>query len=566
MKNKKIEIIVISIVLIIQTLIYVFVGAKKSYIHMDEAYSLGLASFDKVEIQDNENFYNTWHSKDYYEDYISVQESEKGKYAQVYENQKNDVHPPLYYLFLRIAMGFSKNGYSKWPGIAVNIIIFIGITLLTYLILQELLENEKYAKEKSAILALISAITMASLTNVIYIRMYALSTFNIMLTTFFHIKLLKCGKVNPKLLFFIGLSALFGSLTHYYYLFFLAMMYLIFAIKFAKEKNWKNLEFYTLTMAVAAIISLAIFPYSINHMFFGYRGQGVIDKFKDISMFLENIKEYLKKVNRFCFNGIGLYILLFEICAYIYLKMRKIILKSTKKDLLEDDRHLDEYEKHQNKKNSLENRKKYASIEKFGIVQNKEIFSKCKIILAPTLFYFLLVAVASPWIELRYIMPICSLIFAMGIYFVYILLKNIFSEKATNIVMTIILIAIIISPAIFKIEPEVMFSDKKEIVSILENELNLPTLYVFYSENNRFLDDILLFAKLDNSYIAKDLECSSENINQIFEGKDTSKRIIVFINKDEGNEKVLEPLCNTLNFKNIKYLKRMNACNIYFID
>ena len=554
MKDKKIEITIISIILILQTLIYIFVGMKKSYIHMDEAYSMGLASYDKVEIQDNEDFYNTWHNKDYYEDYISVQENEKGKYSQVYENQKKDVHPPLYYLFLRIAMGFYKNGYSKWPGVVVNIIIFIGITLLTYLILQELLENEKYVKEKSAILSLISAITMASLTNVIYIRMYALSTFNIMLTTYLHINLIKCGKVSPKLLTCIGLSALFGSLTHYYYLFFLAMMYLIFAIKFVKEKNWKNLGFYTFTIALAAIISLAIFPYSINHMFFGYRGQGVIDKFKDISMFLENIKNYLAKVNRFCFNGIGIGILLLEICAYIYLKMRKIFLNNTQKDLLEKDESLDKYE----------------------TMPNREILNKCKIILAPTLFYFLLVAVASPWIELRYIMPICSLIFVMGIYFAYILLKNMFSEKVTNILLSVILIAIMISPAILKIEPEVMFSDKaeiaeklfsdkKEIVSTLENELNLPTLYVFYSENNRFLDDILLFAKLDNSYIAKDLKYSSENINQIFEEKDTQKGIIVFINKDEGNEKVLEPLCNTLDLKNVKFLKRMNACNIYYV-
>lgn len=544
MKNKKIEIVVISIIIILQTLIYIFVGTKKSYIHMDEAYSMGLASYDRVEIQDNEDFYNTWHSKEYYEDYISVQENEKGRYAQVYENQKNDVHPPLYYLFLRIAMGFSKNGYSKWSGIVVNIIIFIGITLLTYLILQELLKNEKYSKEKSAILALISSITMASLTNVIYIRMYALSTFNIMLTTFLHMKLIKCGKLNSKLLICIGLSALFGSLTHYYYLFFLAMMYLIFAIKFAKEKNWENLGFYTFTMVIAAIISLAIFPYSINHMFFGYRGQGVIDKFKDISMFFENIKNYLAKVNRFCFNEIGFGILLLEICAYIYLKMRKIILKNTKKDLVENDKCLDKYE----------------------VVQNKEHLYKCKIILFPTLFYFLLVAVASPWIELRYIMPICSLIFIIGIYFAYVLLKNIFSERVTNILLSVILISIMISPAIFKIEPEVMFSDKKEIVECLSKELNLPTLYVFYSENNRFLDDIFLFAKLDNSYIAKDLEYTEETINQIFEGKDISKGIIIFINKDDGNEKVLEPLCNTLNLKNVKFLKRMNACNVYYID
>ena len=520
MKNKKIEILVISIVLIIQTLIYVFVGVKKSYIHMDEAYSLGLASFDKVEIQDNEDFYNTWHNKEYYEDYLSVQEDEKGQYKQVYENQKNDVHPPLYYLFLRIAMGFSNNGYSKWPGIIVNIIIFVFITILTYLILQKILSNEEKSKEKSIILTLATAITMASLTNVIYIRMYALSTLNIMLTTYLHMKLLESEKIDPKLLAFMGISATIGSLTHYYYLFYLAMMYIIFAIKYIRKKEWKKFGFYTLTMAIAAVISLLIFPFSIVHMFFGYRGQGVIEKFKDISMFFGNIKEYLKKINRFCFSNIGLYVLILEICAYIYLKIKKRKIES-----------------------------------------NKYI----KIIVPSTIFYFLLVAVASPWIELRYIMPICSLIFIIIIYFAYILLKNIFSEKLTNMITSVMIIAIMISPAIFKIEPEVMFSDKAEIVEKLSNEYNLPTLYVFYSENNRFLDDILLFSKIDNSYIAKDLEYSVENIKVIFEGKDTSKGIIVFINKDDGNEKILEKLSNTLNLKNTKHLKRMNACNIYYI-
>ena len=90
---------------------------------MDEAYSLGLASYDKVEIQDNLDFYNTWHNKEYYEDYLSVQEDEIGEYKQVYENQKNDVHPPFYYLLLKIVSNFSINKFSKWPGLILNIII-----------------------------------------------------------------------------------------------------------------------------------------------------------------------------------------------------------------------------------------------------------------------------------------------------------------------------------------------------------------------------------------------------------------------------------------------------------
>ena len=540
MKNKKIEIIVISIILILQTLTYVFVGAKKSYIHMDEAYSMGLASYDKVEIQDNDDFYNTWHNKEYYEDYMSVQEDEKGKFSQVYENQKNDVHPPLYYLFLRLAMGLTNNGYSKWPGIIVNIIIFVFITLLTYCIIQVLLCNEKYHKEKSAIFAFISAITMASLTNVIYIRMYALSTFNILLTTFLHIKLLKCEKQDVKLLILIGISALIGSLTHYYFLFFLAMMYILFAVKYIRNKQWKNLGLYTLTMLIAAAISLIIFPYSINHMFFGYRGQGVIDKFKNISMFFDNIKEYLKKVNRFCFNNIGIYILIINVIAYIYVKfIKKKIIQSEKYKAKTAEKEIIEFEK-----------------------DRKEII---KIIIFPTFFYFLLVAVASPWIELRYIMPICTLMFIILIYWTYIQASNIFNEKIKNIIIGIILIILLISPSIYKIEPEVMFSDKKEIVEKLSTELNIPTLYVFYSENNRFLDDILLFSMINESYVAKNLEHTVENVRNIFEGKDISKGIIIFINKDEGNDEVLRNISDSLDLGKPEHLKRMNACNIYFI-
>ena len=522
MENRKKEILIITLVLVLQTMIYVFCGVHKSYIHMDEAYSLGLASYDKVEIQDNQDFYNTWHNNEYYEDYLTVNDDEVGKYSQVYENQKNDVHPPLYYLFLRFSMGFSKNSYSKWSGIVINIIIFMAITVVMYNILQKLLKGENKSKEKSIILAFISSITMASLTNAIYIRMYALSTLNILITTFLHMKLLEEEKIRPKLLVLIGLSALIGSLTHYYFLFYLAMMYLIFAIKYIRKKDLRSFWFYTLTMGVAAITSLAIFPYSIQHMFFGYRGQGVISKLLNVPAFLKSIWEYILKIDRFAFNHALLLIIVIMITGLIYKKKNK---QETK----------------------------------------REKTAYMKILILPTLFYTFLVAVSSPWVELRYIMPVCSLIFVIVLYYLYKLLNTILSEKKSNTIFVIILIAIMISPAIFKIEPEVMFSDKKEIVQKLGNELNVPTIYLFNSQNNRFLDDILLFSEINESYIAKDIDCTTENINTILEGKDISKGIVIFINEGQENDDLLAVISNATGLKNTQYLKRLNACDVYYI-
>ena len=68
----------------------------------------------------------------------------------------------------------------------------------------------------------------------------------------------------------------------------------------------------------------------------------------------------------------------------------------------------------------------------------------------------------------------------------YSLLKTSFKEKTANTIIIVTLGVMMIAPAIFKIEPEVMFSDKKEIVSKLSNELNVPTIYMFNSDYNTY--------------------------------------------------------------------------------
>lgn len=522
MENRKREVLIIAIVLIIQSIIFVICGMNKAYIHMDEAYSLGLANYDKTEIQNNEDFYDNWHNNGYYEDYLCVEDDEKGDYSQVYENQKNDVHPPLYYLLLRFSMEFSRNHFSKWTGIILNIVIYMGITIFMYLIIQKLLENQTKVKEKAIILSFISAITMASLTNVIYIRMYALATLNILITTYLHMKLFESEKIDIKLLVFIGISALVGSLTHYYYLFYLAMMYLIFAIMYIKNKKIKMLIAYTISMVIAGVSSLLIFPYSIQHMFFGYRGQGVISNLTDISKFFNSIRLYFCKIDDFAFNNVLFVIIALMVVFFAYRKLYT--------------------------QNSGEKRSKFM-----------------KIIELPTLFYFILVSLASPWIELRYIMPICGLVFVIIIYYLYKILQSGFTEKTKNIIIIIVFAMILIAPIYFKIEPEIMYSNRKDVVSKVKNELNVPTVYFFSSRSNRFLDDILLFSIIDESYIAKDIDYTEENVSNILQGKDISKGIVIFINIGQNNNDIIEVVKKSTGFENCEHIKKLNECDVYYL-
>ena len=123
---------------------------------------------------------------------------------------------------------------------------------------------------------------------------------------------------------------------------------------------------------------------------------------------------------------------------------------------------------------------------------------------------------------------------------------------------------ILISPVIFKIEPEISYSENKKIVEKLENELNVPTIYWFNSQRNRFLDDILLFSKLNESYIAKDIESTEESVQEILVNKDISKGIIIFINEDQDNNEIISVVKSATNLKTCEHLKKLNACDVYY--
>ncbi len=524
MKYRKIEIFSLIIILLLQSLFFVFWGEQKSYLHMDEAYSLGLANYDRVEIQANEDFYNIWHSSDYYEDYLSLQEDEKTDFRPVYENQKNDVHPPLYYLLLRIAMFWDGGHYSKWPGLIINIVLYLFITVFMYLIGKRLFRGQTHTEAKALIVAFLSAVTMSSLTNMLYIRMYTLSTLNIVLTTYLHLRLTE-DEDNTGLMVLIGIVALLGSLTHYYYLFFLAGMFLLFAIRFFRENKNPLLVKYTIVMAIAGICSLIIFPHSVFHMFFGYQGQNAIHNLQNKQLFLKNLLAYWKKLHLFTFHKTLLVVLIVMCVIYLFMRYRK----------------------------------KHRTYSNPNAVDSRTVW-------VPTAVFSLAVAAASPWIELRYIMPVCGLIFLAVLYYLFIWMRTVLSEKICSVGFLIFLLLLTTAPKRLELEPEVVFKNRTRMVKMAEENRTLPALYLFNSNENRFLDDILLFSIFDESYVAKDLECTEENIQSIIRGKDCSKGFFVFINNGQENDALMEIITAATGRPGYSHVYFLNECHVYRVN
>lgn len=518
MKKENIALIVI---LAIQLIVYIFMGVQKSYIHMDEAYSIGLTNYDKVEITDNENFYGNWHNSAYYEDYLSISQEEVKDLKPVYENQKNDVHPPFYYLLLRIAYSFHLNEFSKWPGIILNIIIFICSNILIYKILTKIIKNKKIA----LLMCLVSGLVISSLESVTYIRMYALNSFILLAIAYLHILNYKKEELDIKNLILIGTATLIASLTHYYNIIYIGIIYLIYAIIYLKNKQYKNLRKYTLTMVIAAICSLAIFPYSIKHIFMGYRGQGVLETFKEPSKMISNLANYITILNEKVFNGTLWLIAIFlvGVCIFKLVKNKQITIK----------------------------------------VQNEKLL----LIIIPAIIYFLFVAVSSPYTEIRYIIPVCNFIFIFVIYELYEVINKILKEERnSDILISIILILILVMPLKTNAKIDNLYLQRKEIVSqVTEKYEKIPTIYLFNSSQNRFLDDIYMFTKINESYILEVKDASTEKVQEILQNKDISNGIVVWVNEGFEKKQYLEMIKNSNNFKNCEHIQRMNACDIYYI-
>lgn len=561
MEKKKYEKIIISIILIIQTIIFIIVGANKSYIHMDEAYSLGLASYDKVEIQDNENFYNIWHDGKYYEDYLCVNDDEIGQYKQVYENQKNDVHPPLFYLLLRIASLFTVENFSKWSGLILNMIIYAFSSVFIFLIAKKLFKNNK----KALLTLLFAGLCLGALDMSAYIRMYELANLFVLISTYIHMNLYEKKELEFKDLITVLIVTVLSSLTHYYTLIYIGVLFIIFVMKYIKNKEYKNLIKYIATFVIAAGISLAIFPYSLNHIFNGYRGVGATGSFIDFKALEKDIIIYLEILGKNLFGKKEIAISI--ISLLIILTICSIIRQKSK-----------------NNKNNINintnmNTKTNTNININNVDFSVKVNKLIKLILFPMIVYFVLVAKITPYKELRYMMPIISVTMIFIIYITNFVLEkvaencgrdshtNINHKKSNSInpsTVSSIALALIftfttISPIFTGKHLDFTFKRMNNVAERVEKISDVPALYVFNENNNRFLDDIYLFTKIDNSYIMRLKNANEENIKKVFDGKDIENGILLICNEGYDREAIIKEVKESLGLKNEELIQNLNA-------
>lgn len=561
--SKKLTVILFIVILLLQVAVRVFVGYRKEYFHMDEAYSYGLMNYNKIEIANNSDFYDTWHSKDYYKDYFEIGNDEISNFKPVYENQKNDVHPPFFYLLLRIASLFTVGNFSKWSGLILNMIIYAFSSVFIFLIAKKLFKNNK----KALLTLLFAGLCLGALDMSAYIRMYELANLFVLISTYIHMNLYEKKELEFKDLITVLIVTILSSLTHYYTLIYIGVLFIIFVMKYIKNKEYKNLIKYIATFVIAAGISLAIFPYSLNHIFNGYRGVGATGSFidfkaleKDIIIYFEILGKNLFGKKEIAISIISLLIIL-TICSIIRQKS-----KNYKNNI--------NINTNMNTKTNTNINTDIDTVD-FSVKVNKLI----KLILFPMIVYFVLVAKITPYKELRYMMPIISVTMIFIIYIINFVLEkvaeNCSRDSHTNInhkkrnsinpstVSSIALVLIFtfttISPIFTGKHLDFTFKRMNNVAEMVEKISDVPALYVFNENNNRFLDDIYLFTKIDNSYIMRLKNANEENIKKVFDGKDIENGILLICNEGYDREAIIKEVKEALGLKNEELIQNLNA-------
>ena len=283
-KKKALKYLIIIILILIG--IRVYFGYQKEDFFMDETFSYTLMNMKEGAgmVQTAPEFNNTWISGDKIKNMLTVSNDEILRYDTVYYNQTQDVHPPLYYFLLHTASVLSFGNFTKWTGIVLNIIIFIGICGILYIIGKKIFKSTIW----SLVLVAIYGVSTGGVFSTIFIRMYELLIFFVLLYLNKVIDILKKNiieneSISKKDMVELVAIFVFGMFTHYH-----------FIIMLLKKVKISRILTYVGINILGLLIYSMIYPSFYIHMFGTHRGAESTGNLLNVSDYIERIRNTFK--------------------------------------------------------------------------------------------------------------------------------------------------------------------------------------------------------------------------------------------------------------------------------
>ncbi len=244
---------------------------EKQGTHSDEGWSFGLAnSYYEPFIYSTDNRVysknaNEWLSGDIANNYLTVQEGERFSFDSVYYNQSCDAHPPLYYYILHFLSSFFVDEYIEALGFLINLVSYIFLSIFLYKLIY-IITKSSFA---GVIGVLFNTFTIGAVSMAVYLRMYIMLAMFAVIFAYLNAKIYYMEDCRKNLSTYIELAiiTLLGALTHH---FFLPYAYLVAAVMFLfylYKRDWKTLAKYAGFVILGVILSVILFPATLDHMF-----------------------------------------------------------------------------------------------------------------------------------------------------------------------------------------------------------------------------------------------------------------------------------------------------------
>lgn len=402
--------------------------------------------YKNYQLQKSQNTNNSlWQDSQYFRDYIQVEDGSRFDFLSVFYNSIYDSAPPFYYYMIHFVCSLFPNSFSLWYGLAVNILFLMFTCGLLYKLSEKYLGSTPYA----ILITLCYALSIGGISTLTIIRMYAIYTFFILAFFAINLNLLENNFVfTRKTCIYYVLCIVLGFYTQYYFIIYASLLITTILLFLLHKKEFKKILTYIKFSAIALMISLLIWPFSIKHIFVDSFGTSTFSNVISGNIFFR-IKEYLIILVKSLFaNNIIIFaffclLLVFSIIFYIYTNI--------------------------------------YNEQSFSNILSSPLLLKAVILLFPVTGYLFLVALSAPFYSDRYIMCI----FPLVILGLYSFLKQTFSLVSVRSVFPVLcFIGIFITlHGLVTSECSYFFKSQTEKYELIKNADETICIYVTTDED-----------------------------------------------------------------------------------
>lgn len=498
---------------------------KKSDMFIDEIVTYGLSNSYYApfisDVPEDKSLINKVLTKEDFTEYLTVSEEDAFRFDSVYYNQTQDTQPPLYYMLLHLACSFFKGSYSKWIGLSINLLLYIGTLVLLYMAGRMILRSGKYA----ALATLLYGLSFGGLSDVLMIRMYILLTF---LTMCFACVVLKLYQGPGKKIYYplVTFILFLGLFTQYFFVFFAFFISAVYCLRELWKKRWKEVILY----AVFAFSGIAIFylsyPCVVDQLFADrlVSGQTAVGNMMDFRGMLLSIYSFIMQT------------------ASSYKAALLLLLVSLAAGIIRFPKTVSGY------------------IAEFGIKDASAIAMVIAVVLS-----VLLTAVVSPVTALRYIYNVLPLA-ALGIAYVMECAGREWKRFFYPFYALCVLVCVWKSLAT---APDYVDNVPKENFEILEAYETYPCVYLDNDYDASITQDMLQLIRFPEVFITDDFLCGETA--EYLETADSSRGVVLYIDVSEDwssgydSEKVLKEITEHTRFRQYEPLCSFSFSETYLL-